>query len=412
MDPYTLDHLSDRALFRGLNAVVSRDRVSLALLLAHLAEFDARRLYAPAGYSSMFAYCVEALHFSEPEAGRRIHAARTARRFPILYPALASGRIHLTAIGLLAPYLTEANVSELAEAAAHRSKYAIETLLARRFPDALPKVKATVMIRAVSPPSSASSATDPPPLFTFDVHRSDEPSSLPTDPSLDSGLNTSSVIDAPSPPGVPMRHKEHLPGDVELQADGARSAAEDPSMPPSLPVSPPPPRPAAPEHFLIRVTIPRGTHDKLREAQALLSHAVRVEDVAEVLDRALDALIALLKRRRIGSSSHAISNARVSVPNPVDACPDPKRGRSFPTAIRRAVWERDEGRCTFVSADGHRCGERQFLQFDHAEPVARGGSATVDTIRLRCHAHNQYEAERAFGAAFMNRTRPQAARDH
>ena len=35
------------------------------MLLADIAEFDARKLYRPAGYSSMFAYCVGSLHRSE-----------------------------------------------------------------------------------------------------------------------------------------------------------------------------------------------------------------------------------------------------------------------------------------------------------------------------------------------------------
>lgn len=178
-----------------------------------------------------------------------------------------------------------------------------------------------------------------------------------------------------------------------MQTDAARPTVDEQ----------PAQRSSAPEHFLVRVTIPKRTHDKLREAQALLSHAVRVEDVAEVLDRALDALIALLKRRRLGSVSRLAQS------------PGPARltttsGRYIPAEIRRSVWERDEGRCTFTSADGHRCGERHFLQFDHAEPVARGGSVTVDTIRLRCRSHNQYEAERAFGADFMARKRQEAAR--
>ena len=33
--------------------------------------------------------------------------------------------------------------------------------------------------------------------------------------------------------------------------------------------------------------------------------------------------------------------------------------------------------------------------------VARGGSAAVSNLRLRCRAHNQYGAERTFGAEFM-----------
>jgi hypothetical protein len=71
---------------------------------------------------------------------------------------------------------------------------------------------------------------------------------------------------------------------------------------------------------------------------------------------------------------------------------------------------RDQGQCTFVSADGTRCGASKFLEFDHVSPVALGGQATVDGMRLRCHAHNQYEAERVFGAGFMAAKRAEARR--
>src|SRR6266545_7285934 len=48
MRQYTLTHLSDTALLRDLAALVARDRLTIAALLAHLAEVDARRLYVPA----------------------------------------------------------------------------------------------------------------------------------------------------------------------------------------------------------------------------------------------------------------------------------------------------------------------------------------------------------------------------
>lgn len=63
-----------------------------------------------------------------------------------------------------------------------------------------------------------------------------------------------------------------------------------------------------------------------------------------------------------------------------------------------------------MSETGHRCRTRKLLEFDHIDPVARGGKATVERMRLRCRAHNQYEAERAFGADFMRRKREQARR--
>jgi hypothetical protein len=58
-----------------------------------------------------------------------------------------------------------------------------------------------------------------------------------------------------------------------------------------------------------------------------------------------------------------------------------------------------------VSEAGHRCEARKLLEFDHIDPVARGGESTVAGIRLRCRAHNQYEAERTFGAEFMRHKR-------
>ena len=42
--------------------------------------------------------------------------------------------------------------------------------------------------------------------------------------------------------------------------------------------------------------------------------------------------------------------------------------------------------------------------------MARGGLASVERIRLRCRAHNQYAAERAFGVGFMKEKRGEARR--
>ena len=130
MNSYSLSHLGDRALLRGLAALVAQDRITTAALLAHLAEVDARRLYLPAAYPSMYSYCVHELGLSEEAAFKRIHAARTARRFPALFAALAEGRLHLSGVVMLAPHLTPQNSEELLAAAAHRSKAGIERLLA------------------------------------------------------------------------------------------------------------------------------------------------------------------------------------------------------------------------------------------------------------------------------------------
>jgi hypothetical protein len=133
MQSYTLDHVGDDVLRRDLVASTARVHAAMAIHLAHIAEFDARRLYAPAGYSCMHAYCVSELKLSPDSASKRIQAARAARRFPAIFPALAEGRVNLSSVCLLAPYLSEENLADLMEGATHQSNSAIRELLARRF---------------------------------------------------------------------------------------------------------------------------------------------------------------------------------------------------------------------------------------------------------------------------------------
>src|SRR2546426_3504186 len=140
----SLSRFSDAELLRRLATVLAQDRVTTAELLALLAEVDARRLYLPAGFPSMYAYCVGELHLSEDAAYKRIQAARAALQFPALFTALAQGRLHLAGICLLVPHLTPENAEELIAAATHKTKCDIEQLLAQRFPrtELLPLVQA------------------------------------------------------------------------------------------------------------------------------------------------------------------------------------------------------------------------------------------------------------------------------
>lgn len=63
-----------------------------------------------------------------------------------------------------------------------------------------------------------------------------------------------------------------------------------------------------------------------------------------------------------------------------------------------------------MSDAGRRCEARERVEYDHVVPVARGGEATVEGVRLLCRAHNQLEAERVYGAGFMGERREAARR--
>ena len=334
MNSYSLTHLSDDVLLRNLRIILARNGHLTAALLAHLGEVDARRLYAPAGFSSMFTYCLRELRFAEGAAWRRIQAARAARRFPVLFQAVAEGRIHLTAVCLIAPHLTPGNITELLRAVGGLSKAEAQEWLASRFPQAA-SVPPLASIRAVALPLPKTAALDRrgdmfespvPPNFlpplaavksetTVAAIRHElnaakgEPAAVPTSSSnapsnagVESGAVPTPSSNAPSTP-------EEGPAAVPASAKNVVSAA-DPTPAPdggenetteNLEATTTPPQPPS---FLVQVTVSKGTHDKLRLAQALLSHAVSPRDVAQVLDRALDALIEKLEKRKFGKRSH------------------------------------------------------------------------------------------------------------
>jgi len=134
--------LGNAELTAELIRLARGEREATAALIVHLAEFDARRLFEGAGFSSLFRYCRKVLHLSEDAVYNRIKAARAARRYPVIVDRLESGALSLTTVRLLAPRLTPENHQELLTAASGKGKQAVEELLAHRFPQ--PDVPARV----------------------------------------------------------------------------------------------------------------------------------------------------------------------------------------------------------------------------------------------------------------------------
>jgi len=153
--------------------------------------------------------------------------------------------------------------------------------------------------------------------------------------------------------------------------------------------------PIATGRYSLQVGIPQSTHDKLRHAQDLLSHQIPSGDIAQVLERALDALIERLEKQKFAATDQPRTPREPSV----------KATRHIPAHVKRAVRVRDQNQCTFVGTSGRRCSSRRFLEFDHVVEVSRGGEATVDGIRLRCRAHNQFTAAQALGAELVSARR-------
>jgi hypothetical protein len=157
--------------------------------------------------------------------------------------------------------------------------------------------------------------------------------------------------------------------------------------------------PVSADQYRITITVSRETRDELREVQDLVRHQVPDGDPAKILARALTVFKQQLLRKKLGAEG---SRRKAS--------PTRAGSRHVPAEVRRAVWERDDGRCGFVARDGRRCTERGGLEFHHIDPHALGGEATVPNISLRCRAHNAHEALAWFGARLGSGTRAGTSR--
>ncbi len=345
----TLDKLSNDELLRRLSIPVSDSRRVEAELIAHIAEVDARRLYAHEATSSMFVYATDVLHLSEGEAYLRIRVARASRKHPVFLDMLADGRLHLTGAGLLAPHLTPENRDELLARATHCSKRDIEKLVA----ELQPRSDVPATIRKL--PSPAARQLRP---------------------------------DAVEPLASPVAARQP-PGELRAETVG----------PPPATAPPRPTRvePLAPERYKVEFTASGELREKLARLQALMRSSVPDGDLGAIIEQAVSEKLERLEAKRFGKTRS---------PRKTLAETDTKASsRYLPAPIRRSVYERDGGRCTFVDEQGRRCRAREWLEYHHEHPYARGGGHNPDNVHLLCRIHNALRAERDYGREWMDQFR-------
>jgi hypothetical protein len=338
--------LKDEALRQDLRFLAQREHRSLATLLIHLAEYDRRRLSGEEGYPSTFAYCVKCLGYDEGGAYRRVHAARVSKRYPYVLDLIVSGELSLSSLLLLSPVLTDVNSEVLIGAARGKSKRELEAHLA---------------------------SIDPRP----------------------SGEDVFRQVPAP-----PLWAARAVSADAAPSSMGSLSAAE---MVPSIAGESTDLLPASPLHEWqavmplsldrVRVGFDAGT-ELLRlvdRAKLILRHKYPEGRLEDILREALEVMIERKDpQKRLGLKEEG------------ELAPEPRYltawrgGRYIPARVKRAVWQRDDGRCTWRFDDGALCGSRDALEFDHFRPFAKGGrSDDARNVRLLCRMHNRMAARAA-----------------
>lgn len=352
--------LSDEELERGLRFLRDREKRDLVRLLAHLAEYDRRRLPQKAGHDSTFIFCVRSLRYDEADAYRRVHAARAARRYPGILSSIADGSLTLTSILLLMPILNDDNQGALLREASGKSKREVEFLVAsyspkpshpdslRRLPEPAPQ---WIVTSTPAPIAGASNPVSPP---------------NPAIASTPSALGASGQV-APAAISSPPEWQAVVPLSLERVRIGFDAAV-----------------------VVMRL---------IDRARQVLRHKYPEGRLEDVLREALEILLDRKDpQRRLELKSASMVRER----EPSEGRNEPrflrrmKSGRYIPARVKHLVWQRDEGRCVWRFDDGLMCGSRDGLEYDHVRPFARGGrSDDPRNVRLLCRLHNREAAEAA-----------------
>ncbi len=396
--------LEARQLRDALKLLLRQEQAAMADFLIALADFDRRRGWEALGHANLFAFLHVELGLSRSGAYWRLSAARLVQGFPEVIAPLRDGRLCMSTTAELAKVLTRENrdvvMPRYFGLSAREAQEVTAELAPRQDPPTRDLVTRVEMGRVawLVEPSSPEPAHSP--------------------------MASPSVTATPAVTAAPAGESVQTFG--LLPAPPARTSA-------------PPTRddvePLTADLRRLHVTVSREFLLELEKARDGLSHAIPNATTEQVLQAALRLLLekqakarGLVKRPRktVAATPAGIAAnhpALVAQQTPAPASPEDSQSKAaepravaeppphrrdghreaIPAAVKRAVWERDAGRCTWPLDSGGVCGSTHRLELDHIGPWARWGEPTEANLRVVCHAHNSLAARQAFGARFMER---------
>jgi hypothetical protein len=86
-----IQKLNDSQLHNRLLLLARKEKILDVDIIDHLQELEDRKLYSEYGYTSLFDYCLKALHFSSDQSYRRIRSMRLSVEMPEVKENLKSG---------------------------------------------------------------------------------------------------------------------------------------------------------------------------------------------------------------------------------------------------------------------------------------------------------------------------------
>ena len=368
-----------------IESEVQSFRAGTVRFLKILIHFDRETLYAEKGYSSLFALLTERYGFSEGAAMRRINCCRAAQIYPPCLDHLADGSINVSTLSAIYRVMTAENGEALIKKVKGQSTDQVRAIV-----DALKNVTKQAeplpLFASLSENSAPVLDNNPANIVAQSSAFALAQSVSPVNVIRDTADSLVAVTQCSEPSTVDFSHlspAETNPANIIAQSLVAVTPPTKTPLPTSEQIEALTPATVAEPAKVIRFT---GENLLLyRKAEQRFGHLREEHLINRVFTVALRSNLPRTSQKRAYNTAT----------------------RYIPNHIRQEVLERDGHRCTFVSAEGHRCSEQCGLQLDHFVPFSQGGASTVENLRAMCPAHNQLLAERALGKGFMARKRKQ-----
>ena len=325
------------------------EKQATLILLEHLAEVDHRRLYAVMGYSSLWIYVHQALHYSEPQTSERVNAMRLMVKVPEVKKELEAGNLTLTTIAKLASHVKREKCKtpetlELLEAVSGKTTRETERILVSESssearPD-LVKPVSRALTRIIIEVDQD---------FLTLMKRVQEVSGHPG--SQPQELFRTTLQEFVKKREVKLNQKSVMRKKPETMLETKQNSK---------------------------------SKQKETNAPILSAHEVQAENIKSKND----------SNQTEGLTTKSSESTTENSKPILEKSPS----RYIPKEVKTRIRIRAGDQCEFVDLKTNkRCDCKMKLEYDHIQPFSKNGASTFENLRLLCFRHNQLAAIQEFG---------------
>ena len=392
--------LSDQNLLFQTKYLVQKERNITIQVLRHLSEIESRKLHLKRGFSSLFDYAVRDLGYSHSAAYRRIKVMKLCREVPEIVSKLKVGSLNLTTVSKVQSYFekqdkkakksqTEFNLTNQEldtifvgdDENCKSNNITVECDLGKNLPAAIKKNFPPAAPRVMNTINQKTKSDEPGLNETKKKTKVDE-----------SGLNLNQKLDLlEQVTGKSSRQTEKILCEMDPEIYQIKDKV----------------RYLNTDQIEIKLTVNKNSYENLEILKSLLSHknpnmsygrlfqtlselGLDKYDPRRKLKKQNEKNLPATIKKNFPPATGCVRNNKEVKRDKITGG-DKITSRYIPAQIKRLVWTRDQGQCTYICPETKKkCGSKHFLQIDHIHPYSLGGSSELSNLRLLCAGHNQY----------------------